>query len=674
MDFWRFRALSDSELTLVSGEYSLVFIAISVCIAAISAYAMLIVVERCWANYPKPPSQRWLALGAVVMGFGVWSMHFTGMLAFKMPYAMHMDWTITLLSAIPACLGAFVAVRLLAFKSFKPLEIQLGALSLALGIGTMHYLGMEGMRYDGLEMRYVLPTFLLSIILAHVFALSALYTRVWRADSTELMLARRVMSAVLIGIAVSAMHYTAMSASEFYAHKGAALVDTHAHSAFSWVIVIDVVLFVGIVVIGVVLGTRLDKANKKAASTLQRENAVISALADALLVLDDEGVITTYNVSAQRLFGGQHSPMEGKSVLELIPELGSFEALKNWDSSGLVHGKSGLSLQFAIQIPDAPTEYFEAVFSKLFFDEELHYVALVRDITARMQMEQQLRQAQKLESIGQLAAGIAHEINTPTQYVSDNMSFLKKAVGHVLQAIEMYRQIAATHTDEAGKERIEELEAMLKKAKFEYIKEEIPKSIEQSSDGLQRVTTIVRAMKSFSHASEGEFSFADLREAIESTVTICRNEWKYQAEMDIDIPTTLPAIPLILDEFNQVILNLVVNGAHAIESKREKNDDPELGRIGIKVEKAGDMVSVEVSDSGCGIPKRLQEKVFEPFFTTKAVGKGTGQGLSIVYSVIVEKHKGKVELSSIEGEGTRFRLMLPLAQASVKGDAETSEK
>lgn len=672
MDFWRFRSLQDTGLALVEGSYSYSVILISLCIASVSAYAMLIIIERCWASKSTEHSQRWLSLGAVMMGLGVWSMHFTGMLAFELPYTMHMNWPLTVLSVVPACLGAYAAVRILVNQTFDPVMMQAGALSLALGIGTMHYLGMEAMHFESITMRYSFPNFLLSIILAHVFALGALYARVWGGRVDELVLRRRIVSAILIGFAVSAMHYMAMSASEFYADPNAVITSSHHdHASISWVIIIDVVLLIAIAVTGVILGTRLDTANNATKNSIQRENAVISALADALLVLDSAGRVATYNVSAQRLFGANHSPLEERNVLELIPELGSFDALENWEHSNLETGTSGLSLQFSTKSNARNLEHFEVVFSRLFFDEQLHYVALIRDISKRVQMEQQLRQAQKLESIGQLAAGIAHEINTPIQYVSDNMSFLKKAVGHVMQAIEMYRQVVANSSDDSIKEQVIDLEKMLKKAKFDFIRDEIPKSIEQSADGLGRVTTIVRAMKSFSHGSDGEFSLADLREALESTTTICRNEWKYIAELHLEVDPALPQVSLILDEFNQVILNLVVNAAHAIDDRRNADDDIALGNINIAAMQLENELVITVKDDGCGIAEENQDRVFEPFFTTKAVGKGTGQGLNIAYSVIVEKHGGRIDVQSQKGTGTTFTLYLPMARKSQGSEVDS---
>ncbi|WP_156503845.1 PAS domain S-box protein, partial [Oleiphilus sp. HI0066] len=317
--------------------------------------------------------------------------------------------------------------------------------------------------------------FVLSIVMAYVFALLALYVRVWQNDETSSATLKRLVASVLIGLSVSGMHYTAMLATEFYLDPSIVIPDhsDHEHTLLSWIVIVDVLLFLTALIIVFMLGTKLDQAQKAAMASEQRENAVISALADALLVLDSDGNVTTYNVSAQRLFGAQHSPLEQKHIVQLMPEIGSLEELQDWEHSNLAKGVSGLTLEFSTYNDDGP-RYYEAVFSRLYFDESIHYVSMIRDITVRTQMEQQLRQAQKLESIGQLAAGIAHEINTPIQYVSDNMSFLKKAVGHVMQATEMYRQVVANCCDDNSKEQVQELEKMLKKAKFDFIREEIP--------------------------------------------------------------------------------------------------------------------------------------------------------------------------------------------------------
>ena len=663
MEFWRFKQFDLGLYEPIAGSYDVALVVWSILFAVMAAMSMLTIVERSWRGELGKYEALWMYMASIIMGCGVWAMHFTGMHAFYLATSVHFDLWLTLLSLLPALFGSYVTVSLLAQKRLDLLSIQMGALSMAAGIGLMHYIGMEAMHLEQGGFLYDPVRFALSIVVAYLLAVAAIYTHASRIDK-EGSLRIRLLSALFIGLAVSAMHYVAMDASVFYIDKTNiySMNPPGPHTIISWNMITELALFLGASLVGVLLGTRLDNERRKSATVVQRENAVISSLADALLVLDQEGKVDTYNVSAQRLFGAEHSPLETKNIIDLIPELGSFSALEDWEHSALERGSSGLTLQFST-FNDSGTRYYEAVFSRLVFDESLHYAAMIRDITARTVMEQQLRQAQKLESIGQLAAGIAHEINTPIQYVSDNISFMKKASGHVLQANEMYRQIVSSCCDENSKEQVEELEKMLKKAKFSFITEEIPKSIDQSLEGLGRVSKIVHAMKSFSHASEGHFSAANVKEALESTTTICRNEWKYVAKLNLDIAPDLPPVQLILDEFNQVILNLVVNAAHGIEEHSKKHSGAEFGLIDVSAKLEDGFLRIDVRDNGCGIPKEVQERVFEPFFTTKAVGKGTGQGLNIAYSVIVEKHKGRLELESREGEGACFTVFVPVGGA-----------
>jgi signal transduction histidine kinase len=193
-----------------------------------------------------------------------------------------------------------------------------------------------------------------------------------------------------------------------------------------------------------------------------------------------------------------------------------------------------------------------------------------------------------------------------------------------------------------------------------YLFEQIPAAIKETLEGVERVTKIVRAMKEFSHPGSKEKAAADLNKAIETTVTVARNEWKYVADMELDLDQSLPAVPCFVGEFNQCILNLVVNAAHAIGDVVKKNPGAK-GRITVRTRRDDGHVEVRVSDTGTGIPESARPKIFEPFFTTKEAGKGTGQGLSIVYGSIVEKHGGTVRFETETGQGTTFILRLPIA-------------
>jgi two-component system, NtrC family, sensor kinase len=294
-------------------------------------------------------------------------------------------------------------------------------------------------------------------------------------------------------------------------------------------------------------------------------------------------------------------------------------------------------------------------------------VGISRDITAskqaeleRQRMELQLRQAQKLESIGQLAAGIAHEINTPMQYVGDNTRFVKDSFTAISRVLACHQELlAAAKAGAVTPELLARCAEILPPDDLAYYCEQIPVAIGQTLEGVERVSKIVRAMKEFSHPGGKEKSSADLNQAIESTVTVARNEWKYVADMELELEPKLPPVPCFLGEFNQCILNLVVNAAHAIGDVVKKNPGTK-GRITVQTARDGDHVAVRVTDTGTGIAEANRSKVFEPFFTTKDVGRGTGQGLAMVYGSVVNRHGGTVTFETELGRGTTFIIRLPL--------------
>lgn len=286
------------------------------------------------------------------------------------------------------------------------------------------------------------------------------------------------------------------------------------------------------------------------------------------------------------------------------------------------------------------------------------YIITGADVTDRRAMQVQASHTQKMEAIGQLSAGIAHEINTPTQYVSDNLSFLNEGWSSTHALMVLYRKAL-----EAASESIpEKLRAELKQAEekfdFEFISAEMPKAIEQANDGVRRVAKIVRAMKEFSHPDAAEKSTVDINRAIETTVTVARNEWKYVAEVKTEFDEKLPPVPCYAGELNQVILNLIINAAHAI--KDVVRESGPKGLITIRTSNNEDFAEISISDTGTGIPEAIRSRVFDPFFTTKEVGKGTGQGLALAHSVIRKKHKGKIWFESEVGKGTTFFVQLPM--------------
>jgi two-component system, NtrC family, sensor kinase len=279
----------------------------------------------------------------------------------------------------------------------------------------------------------------------------------------------------------------------------------------------------------------------------------------------------------------------------------------------------------------------------------------------RQVMEMQRRHAHKLESIGQLAAGIAHEINTPTQYIGDNIRFLQSSFERLRRLHVHYRDLlrAARQNDLSG-DLAAEIDKTIDEADADFCTAEIPEAICQSLSGLEVVARIVRSMRDFSHPGTGQKIPTDINQAIEATLVVCGNEWKKTAVIVKDFDPSLPAIPCLAGEFNQVILNLVVNAAHAIADAAGKNRK-ERGTITLSTRGNGSWVEIQVRDTGVGIPEDIREKVFDPFFTTRPFGKCTGQGLAIARNVIVNRHNGTLTFQTEMGAGTTFIIRLPMA-------------
>ena len=276
--------------------------------------------------------------------------------------------------------------------------------------------------------------------------------------------------------------------------------------------------------------------------------------------------------------------------------------------------------------------------------------------------QSELLQAEKLASIGRLAAGIAHEINTPTQFVGDNTRFLKDAFEDLTKLLQVCQQILDKGKDgPVDAELLAQATAVREEIDLDYLTDEIPTAIDQALEGVDRVSNIVRSMTEFSHpGSEGK-TCIDINRAIESTATVSKNEWKYFAKMVTEFDPNLPEVPCLPGEFNQVILNILVNGAHAILAKNGEGS-AELGEITVSTRADGDCVEIRIGDTGSGIPEDIRSKVFEPYYTPKDVGKGTAQGLAAARSVIDDKHGGTRSVYSEMGSGSTFILRLPLTE------------
>lgn len=282
---------------------------------------------------------------------------------------------------------------------------------------------------------------------------------------------------------------------------------------------------------------------------------------------------------------------------------------------------------------------------------------LMDEIKERERIALELQLAQKLESVGRLAAGVAHEINTPIQFVNDSLYFLRSAFYDINKLLIAYSSAlknlaGGTSLDSC----LKAIEGAAAAADLEFLQDEIPKAFERTLDGANRVASIVRAIKEFAHPDTNVHSPADINHAIETTLIVASNEYKYVAKVTTDF-AVLPEVTCNIGELNQVFLNMIVNAAHAIQ---DSGKDSSIGIISIHTAVVDDTVKITIGDNGCGIPQENLDKIYDPFFTTKEVGRGTGQGLAIARSIIIEKHGGSIRAQSAVGTGTQFTLCLPV--------------
>ena len=398
----------------------------------------------------------------------------------------------------------------------------------------------------------------------------------------------------------------------------------------------------------------------------KRLSTAVEQVNESIVITDAAGVIQYVNPAFERVTGYTQSEAIGQHTRILKSGVQSDEFYSYlWKT--ILSGKVW-SGRISNKKKDGTALIEEATISPVVNERGViaNFVAVKKDITEQVALENRARQSQKLEAIGQLAAGIAHEINTPVQFVSDNTVFLQRAFSGLVIALEAFELLLEeAKVADACPDAVERAEKALKKAKINFLMKQIPRAVNQSLEGLQRVAGIVSAMKEFSHPSQGAKQAVDLRKAVETTITVSApNEWKYVAEMDTEFDPDLPPVPCLRDELNQVVLNIIVNAAHAISDVTNGGSEGK-GTIRLSTKQDGDWAELRISDTGSGIPEEVRDRVFDPFFTTKQVGKGTGQGLAIARSVVVDKHGGTIEIDPSTGAGTTFVIRLPLRDSQV---------
>lgn len=410
--------------------------------------------------------------------------------------------------------------------------------------------------------------------------------------------------------------------------------------------------------------TLVQKRTEELQRSQERKSAILHNAFDAIVSMDSNGRITEFNPAAEAMFLRNKDEVAGHGFAELLIPEELREAHAQGMQGFLDTGQSQL-LNHRIELTAMRSngERFpvEGSITPVHLGDDIIFTAFIRDIGERKRLETDLAHAQKMESIGQLAAGVAHEINTPNQYIGDNIRFLEESFSSVTTAIGAYQELhLAVKAEGVQRELVTKVDEVAIRTDLEFVLEEFPRAVEQALDGVERVASIVRAMKEFSHPGQESHTMVDINRVIDSTVTVARNEWKYVAQVELALDPSLPNIEGHPGALGQVFLNLIINSVHAI---KERFGSEASGQIRIATSRSGDSVEITLSDNGCGIPDHAQSRIFEPFYTTKDVGLGTGQGLAISRTVITEKHGGQIDYATALNEGTTFTIRLPIEAA-----------
>jgi len=401
-------------------------------------------------------------------------------------------------------------------------------------------------------------------------------------------------------------------------------------------------------------------SEKALIETYNENNQILSSISSIIIGVNSSHNVTQWNDVAANLFGLTTNEVMGRDFFQLpIP----------WDWEKIIHETDiCCEKREKIRMDDLILEktgeenrILGITLTPLYLQEgeEPGFLLVGSDITERRQLENSLNESRKMEAIGLMAAGIAHEINTPTQLVGSNLRYIGKQLDDVLSLIDQVNELNRdVKMGCATREKAVALEKSADAAHIDFFRKEAPRAISDSLEGIDRISRIVSAMRYYSHPGSATREPANINQIIQNALSLSRNEWKSVAEIKTDLAEDLPAILCLPSELGQVFLNLIVNAAHAIRDVCKENPSFK-GLITISSRSLDGSLEIRVTDTGTGIPEAIRNKIFDPFFTTKDVGIGTGQGLAICYTVIVKKHGGTLDFETEVGRGTTFIIRLP---------------
>jgi PAS domain S-box-containing protein len=415
---------------------------------------------------------------------------------------------------------------------------------------------------------------------------------------------------------------------------------------------------------------KLSLEHKRRVASEEKLSNILDIAPEAIIVINGNQEISVFNKGAEKIFGYKADEIMGKSLDLLIPDnladihkinvvsfISSSDIARKMGARKSINGKRKNGDEFpcgaSISKIQKNEEWFCTVILRDLSDQIKAQTELIKEKNEQGQLiiklqdaQDQLLQSEKMASIGQLAAGVAHEINNPVGYINSNIGSLKKYLDDVFKLLDTYESSEINITDNTA---IEKIKAIKQEIEIDYLKNDIKDLITESEEGVSRVKKIVQDLKEFSHVGEAEWQWANLHTGLDSTLNIVHNELKYKADV-IKEYGNLPDIECIVSQLNQVFMNILVNAAHAIEQR---------GTITVRSGTEDNGVWIEIEDSGKGMNEETKRRIYDPFYTTKPVGKGTGLGMSLSFKII-EKHNGKIEVKSELGKGTCFHLWLPI--------------
>ncbi len=664
--------------TTLAGTYNAWLISLSVLIAIAASYAALDMSARTAATQGRL-RRAWLSGGAVAMGGGIWSMHYIGMLAFQLPVPVLYDLPLVALSLFAAMLASAAALFVVSRTAVTAAALVSGSVVMGGAIACMHFIGMAAMRMSAHAMwnPWIVA---LSVGIAVVVSLVALALAVHLRTEGRALAPQKLGSATLMGFAIAAMHYTGMAAATFEASPSVGNVAHAVNVSSLGVAGITIVTFLvlALALLTSVMDRRFTTQSLAFMEREARNRSLIERSLAGIYWSNTDGRIVDCNEACAHILGytSREALLQAQSKslyadsktherfhadLQRHGQLTDFEScLLREDGTPVWVIESATLLIQADGLQQIEGTMIDITARKVAESElRASHVQLRTEIAERQRMEVALQLKQRLESVGQLAAGIAHEINTPVQFVSDSVHFIREAMNDCSVLLTTYQQLGRTVLDaepslQLAQQAADQQEGM----DLEYILTSAPLAIDRAMDGLDRIATIVRSLKEFAHPDQQEMSPIDLNHAVLTTLEVARSEYRYVANVTTELGE-LPPLSCYAGEINQVVLNLVVNAAHAIAAV--EGSQTRKGTIMIRTYRDRDDVVLEVGDDGCGIPSEIQARIFDPFFTTKEVGKGTGQGLAIARTIVVGKHGGDLQVTSEVGVGTTFTVRLPLS-------------